>query len=270
MGHDLNQYQMWHKELEALKAQKQKEKWPSQWGDKTTKEQWSKIEFAIGQRLLNATDGQLAHATQALKKELRRRGKARKEIRQKRLKAKIEKLIADGYEPLQQASKEVRRIVTDHKIFPHLAGGPYENEIKSMVLGTNSFCSYKPMRTGVLLAEKMSRAGNDLIYVQPKALLCFVINRIQDKIAEEEKALKDYERRQQELKEWEEKQKARSAQVAKDWYQQMEEKNGKWKEALVRHEALKKEAQKEKMIEVALRTQEKLAEHKLKDIVVPP
>tara|TARA_Y100000015_G_C2380218_1_gene84590 strand:+ start:68 stop:1006 length:939 start_codon:yes stop_codon:yes gene_type:complete len=270
MGHDPDQYRMWHAELEALKAQKEKEKWPGQWGDKTTRQQWSKIEYAIGRKLTNATDGQLAHAAQALKKEVKRRAKARKQIREQHLKARIEKLVADGYQPLPKAGKEVRRVITDHKIFPGLEKGrPYENEIKSMVLATNAFQSYQPMRTGVLVAEKITSAGNDAIYVQPKALLCFVINRMQDKIAEEEEARKEVERRQQQLKEWEEKQKARSAQVAKDWYQQMEEKNGKWKRALIAHEAKKNEAQRAKMIEVAMRTQVLLAERKLNRVAVP-
>ena len=270
MGHDPDQYRMWHAELEALKAQKEKEKWPGQWGDKTTRQQWSKIEHAIGRKLTNATDGQLAHAAQALKKEVKRRAKARKQIREKHLKARIEKLTADGYQPLPKAGKEVRRVITEHKIFPDIeANRPYENEIKSMVLATNAFRSYQPMRTGVLVAEKITSAGNDTIYVQPKVLLCFVINRMQDKIAEEEEARKEVERRQQELKEWEEKQKARSAQVAKDWYQQMEEKNGKWKSALTAHEAKKREAKRAKMIEVAMQTQCLLAERKLDSVIVP-
>lgn len=269
MGHDPDQYRMWHAELEALKAQKEKEKWPGQWGDKTTRQQWNKIEYAIGRKLTNATDGQLAHAAQALKKEVKRRAKARKQIREKHLKAKIAKLAADGYQPLQKAGKEVRRVITEHKIFPDLdANRPYENEIKSMVLATNAFRTYQPMRTGVLVAEKITSAGNDAIYVQPKALLCFVINRMQDKIAEEEEARKEVERRQQQLKEWEELQKARSAQVAKDWYQQMEEKNGKWKKALIAHEAIKNEANRAKMHEVAMQTQVLLAERKLDNVIV--
>ena len=50
----------------------------------------------------------------------------------------------------------------------------------------------------------------------------------QQKIAEEEKKRK--------LAEWEELQKARSAQVAKDWYAQMQEANGLWKQAVPQDE----------------------------------
>ena len=41
MGHEPDQYEQWHAELEALKAQKKKEAWPGAWGEKTTKQQWS-------------------------------------------------------------------------------------------------------------------------------------------------------------------------------------------------------------------------------------
>jgi hypothetical protein len=250
MGHDPDLYQTWHAELEALKEQKEKEKWPGQWGDKTSKAQWTKIEYVIGCKLMNATDGQLAHAIQAANGEIKRRNKARKEIRKKRLEVKIAKLKADGYLPLETAGNDVRRVIVEHKIFTDLDyGQPCKKQIESMVRGTGAFRLYKPMTMGVLRTEK-PKNGNDLIYVQPKALLCFVINRIQDKIAEEEKARKEVERRQEVLKEWEEKQKARSAKVAKEWHQQMDEENGRFRQALAKHEEIKVEllARKDRLV----------------------
>jgi len=230
MGHDPDQYEIWHKELEALKEQKQKEKWPGQWGDKTSKAQWTKIEYAIGCKLMNATDGQLAHAIQAANGEIKRRNKARKEIRKKRLEVKIAKLKADGYLPLKTAGNDVRRVIQEHKIFTDLGSDrPYESEIKSMVRGADAFRSYPPMRSGVLHADQKS------IYVQPKALLCFVINRIQDKIAEEEAAAERKRFHEAKMKEWEERQKARSAKVAKEWHKQMKEQNGRFRQALTEH-----------------------------------
>ena len=53
----------------------------------------------------------------------------------------------------------------------------------------------------------------------------------QQKIAEEEKKRK--------LAEWEELQKARSLQVAKDWYAQMQKANGLWQKAISDLEAKK-------------------------------
>ena len=100
------------------------------------------------------------------------------------------------------------------------------------------------MKSGVLFAEEISKAGNDNIFVKPKALLCFVINRLQHEIDAEKKRQEAYERRQEALRKWEELQKARSAQVAKDWFQQMQEANGRWKQALADHEARKAEAAK--------------------------
>ena len=45
--------------------------------------------------------------------------------------------------------------------------------------------------------------------------------------------------KQKRLAEWEELQRARSAQVAKDWYAQMQEANGKWRKVLSDLEAKK-------------------------------
>jgi hypothetical protein len=249
MGHEPDQYEQWHAELEALKAQKKKEAWPGAWGEKTTKKQWSTIERAIGRKLSHATDGELAHAVKAINHEIKRRKKARERIRRDRLKIKIEKLEADGYERLPSAAKEIRRVIHEHRIFGQAdleEARPYQEEVKSMVLGKgNPWHDLGPMKSGVLFAEKISKAGNDNIFVKPKALLCFVINRLQHKIDAEKKRHEAYERRQEELRKWEELQKARSAQVAKDWYQQMVEANGRWQKALADHEAKKAEAAKD-------------------------
>lgn len=266
MGHDPDQYEIWHKELEALKQQKEKEKWPGQWGDKTSKEQWQKIEYAIGCKLMNATDGQLAHAVNAVLGEIKRRNKRRKELRKKRLEAKIARLTANGYLPLETAGKDVRRIIQEHKIFTDLGSDrPYESEIKSMVRGAGAFRSYPPMRSGVLHDESPKK----LIYVQPKALLCFVINRIQDKIAEEEEACKEVERREKVLKEWQEIQKARSAKVAKEWHEQMEEQNGRFRQALAKHEELEEEKKCAQRRDVVLQTRRLLAKHGMNTVSVP-
>ena len=118
------------------------------------------------------------------------------------------------------------------------------------------------MTSGILRASAPGRS----IYVKPKMLLCFVINRRQQKIDAEKKRQEAYERRQEELRKWEELQKARSAQVAKDWYQQMVEANGRWQKALTDHE-LKKAAATRR--EVAMETQRKLAKHGMNTMAVP-
>ena len=243
MGHEPDQYEQWHAELEALKAQKKKEAWPGAWGEKTTKQQWSTIERAIGRKLSHATDGELAHAVKAINHEIKRRKKARERIRRDRLKIKIEKLEADGYEAIPSAAAQVRQAILDHGIFPDLdPGRPSRTEIQNMVEGKgNPWFDFGPMTSGILRA---SESGSS-IYVKPKMLLCFVINRLQQKIDAEKKRQEAYERRREELRKWEELQKARSAQVAKDWYQQMQEANGRWKQALVDLEARKAEAAKD-------------------------
>ena len=243
MGHEPDQYEQWHAELEALKAQKKKEAWPGAWGEKTTKKQWSLIERAIGRKLSHATDGELAHAAKALKNEVKRRKKSRERIRNERLAVKIAKLEADGYEAIPSAAAQVRQAILDHGIFPDLdPDQPSQTQIQNMVEGKgNPWFDLGPMTSGILRAS----ASASSIYVKPKMLLCFVINRLQQKIDAEKKRQEAYERRQEELRKWEEIQKARSAQVAKDWYQQMQEANGRWKQALADHEARKAKAAKD-------------------------
>jgi RNase H-fold protein (predicted Holliday junction resolvase) len=242
MGHEPDQYEQWHAELEALKAQKKKEAWPGGWGEKTTKKQWSLIERAIGRKLSHATDGELAHAAKSLKNEIKRRKKTRERIRNERLTAKIAQLEADGYEAIASAAAQVRQAILDHGIFPGLdPDQPSKTQIQNMVEGKGPWSEFGPMTSGILRASAPGRS----IYVKPKMLLCFVINRRQQKIDAEKKRQEAYERRQEELRKWEEIQKARSAQVAKDWYQQMQEANGRWKQALADHEARKAEAAKD-------------------------
>ena len=242
MGHEPDQYEQWHAELEAIKAQKKKEAWPGGWGEKTTKKQWLTIERAIGRRLYNATDGELAHAAKALKSELKRRKKSRERIRNERLTAKIAKLEADGYEAISSAAAQVRQAILDHGIFPGLdPDQPSKTQIQNMVEGKgNPWFDFGPMTSGILRAG----GSGSSIYVKPKMLLCFVINRLQQRMDAEKKRQEAHERRQQQLREWEEIQKARSAKVAKDWFQLMQEKNGRWKQALADHEARKAEAAK--------------------------
>ena len=116
MGHDPEKYEIWHKELEALKKQSEREQWPGAWGDKTTKDQWSMIELTIGRKLEKCTDGELAKGLEAIRKEIKRRGKARKKVADDHPE-QIKKLTAKGYVPLPQAGKEVRRVIREHKIF---------------------------------------------------------------------------------------------------------------------------------------------------------
>ena len=92
-----------------------------------------------------------------------------------------------------------------------------------------------PLKSGFL---QYGKKKNQVIY-DPKQLLCHVMNHCkarderkqQQQIAEAEK--------QKRLAEWEELQKARSAQVAKDWYAQMKEANGMWIKAISDLEAKK-------------------------------
>lgn len=184
MGHDPEKYEIWHKELKALKKQSEREQWPGAWGDKTTKDQWSMIERAIGRKLEKCTDGELAKGLEAIRKEIRRRSKARKKVVDAHTEEQIKKLTAKGYVPLPQAGKEVRRVIREHKIFPGLrAEKPFQGEIKNMVNGEGWFKKVGPMTQGVVrLGEKENK-----IFVDPKQLLCLVINRIQEEQLDEAK-----------------------------------------------------------------------------------
>lgn len=178
MGHDPQKYELWHKELEALKGQIKKEKWPGAWGDKTTKEQWTKIERAIGNKLDCCSDAQLHHGLQSLQREIKRRRKAKEKAAKTRNEEQAKRLVAQGYMRLPEAIKYVQKTFHSHKILRHLYDAQefYSGkQIRHMIHGHDVYYKMGPMRQGILCM------GDDAkhIFVKPKYLLCFVINRLQ-------------------------------------------------------------------------------------------
>ena len=177
MGHDPQKYEQWHKELEALKGQIKREEWPGAWGDKTTKEQWTKIERAIGNKLNYCSDAQLHHGLQSLQREIKRRKKAKEKATQTRNEEQAKKLVAQGYMRLSEAIKYVQKAMHDHKILTDLWDEKVfaTKRIRHMIHGHDAYRKMGPMRQGILCLSD----ATEQIFVKPKYLLCFVINRLQ-------------------------------------------------------------------------------------------
>ena len=231
MGHDPELYERWHDELEAIRQQESSEPYLGAAVDRTPKHVWTSTDKMLGRKLEAASDGLLAHAANLIKRERKRRETARKEQIYQQADELTAEFKAKGYQLLGRAIADVKRVIRDHKIFPELVHGPEPKAIKQMVDGKYARHPHRmpPMRHGCV---KMQAREGVRTLVEPKALLCFVINCLQDeaKFAQEQK--RRAEEHAAQLKEWEIKQKERAAESAKNWSQWMKEKNATLEQAL--------------------------------------
>ena len=234
MGHHPDKYEQWNQELEALKQAK-----PVQ--------SVVRPQVVVGRsagrlksygNFKHLTDAELKRLADEVREEYEHRVKARKQQAKAELDAKLEVLKEQGWLKRTEAFSEVRRIIIDHKMFETVEVKRQlgDNAIQEMVDGkVFPWNTVGPLKSGFLQYGKK----NTQAMYEPKQLLCHVMNHCkarderkqQQKIAEEEKKRK--------LAEWEELQKARSLQVAKDWYAQMQKANGLWQKAISDLEAKK-------------------------------
>jgi len=234
MGHDPDKYEQWHQELETLKQAK-------------AAQLVVRPQVVVGRsagrlksygNFKHLTDAELERLADEVREEIKRRETARKQQAKAELDAKLEVFKEQGWLESSKAFGEVRRIIIDHKMFKTVEGKRQlgDNVIQEMVDGKNfPWSTGGPLKSGFF---QYGKKKGQVIY-DPKQLLCHVMNHCkareerkqQQQIAEVEK--------QRKLAEWEELQRARSAQVAKDWYAHMQEVNGMWKKALSDLEAKK-------------------------------
>lgn len=234
MGHHPDKYEQWHQELEALKQAK-----PVQ--------SVVRPQVVVGRsagrlksygNFKHLTDAELERLDKEVREEIKHRDTARKQQAKAELDAKLESYVEQGWLDKSKAFGEVRRIIIDHKMFKTVEERRQlgDSVIQEMIDGRNfPWSTIGPLKSGFL---QYGKKKNQVIY-DPKQLLCHVMNHCkarderkqQQQIAEAEK--------QKRLAEWEELQKARSAQVAKDWYAQMKEANGMWIKAISDLEAKK-------------------------------
>ena len=231
MGHDPDLYVRWHDELAAIRQQEADEPYLGAAVDKTPKHVWTSTDKLLGRKLQAASDGLLAHAAKVIKREVKRRKVARQEQVWQQADQLAVEFQAKGYQPLGRAIADVKRVIRDHKIFPELVHGPEPKAIKQMVDGKYGRHPHRtpPMRHGCVTLP--GREGVRTL-VEPKALLCFVINCLQDeaKFAQEQK--RRAEEHAAKLTEWEVRQKLKAAESARNWSQWMKEKNATLEQAL--------------------------------------
>ena len=234
MGHHPNKYEQWHQELEALKQEK-------------TAPHVVRPQVVVGRsagrlksygNFKHLTDAELEQLAYEVNKETNHRETARKQQARAELDAKLEVLREEGWLDRQKAFGEMRRIIISREMFENIRYNKQLSDsiIQDMVDGKAfPWNIVGPLKSGVF---QYGKKKTQAMY-EPKQLLCHLMNHCkarderiqQQKIAEEEKKRK--------LAEWEELQKARSLQVAKDWYAQMQEANGLWQKAISDLEAKK-------------------------------
>ena len=234
MGHHPDKYEQWHQELEALKQAK-----PVQ--------SVVRPQVVVGRsagrlksygNFKHLTDAELEQLGYEVNKEIKHREAARNQQARAELDAKLEVLKQEGWLDRSKAFGEVRRIIISREMFENIRYNKQlsDSTIQDMVDGKIfPWNVIGPLKSGVF---QYGKKKTQAMY-EPKQLLCHLMNHCkarderikQQKIAEEEKKRK--------LAEWEELQKARSAQVAKDWYAQMQEANGLWQKAISDLEAKK-------------------------------
>ncbi len=234
MGHHPDKYEEWHQELEALKQEK-----PAP--------HVVRPQVVVGRsagrlksygNFKHLTDAELKRLADEVREEYEHRVTARKQQAKAELDAKLESYMEQGWLKKAEAFSEVRRIIIDHKMFETVEGKRQlgDNVIQEMVDGKSfPWSTIGPLKSGFL---QYGKKKNQIMY-DPKQLLCHVMNHCKARDERKQQQQIEEAEKQKRLAEWEELQRARSAQVAKDWYAQMQEANGKWRKVLSDLEAKK-------------------------------
>lgn len=234
MGHHPDKYEQWHQELEALKQAK-----PVQ--------SVVRPQVVVGRsagrlksygNFKHLTDAELEQLAYEVNKETKHREAARKKQARAELHAKLEGLKEQGWLERSNAFGEMRRIIIDREMFSTVRFNNQlsDKTIQNMVDG--EFFPWNmvgPLKSGVWQYGKKKAQA----MYEPKQLLCHVMNhcKARDEMKQQQE-IEEAEKKKR-LAEWEELQKARSLQVAKDWYAQMQEANGLWQKAISDLEARK-------------------------------
>ena len=234
MGHHPDKYEQWHQELEALKQEK-----PAP--------HVVRPQVVVGRsagrlksygNFKHLTDAELERLDKEVREEIKHRDTARKQQAKAELDAKLESYMEKGWLDKSKAFGEVRRIIIDHKMFKTVEERRQlgDSVIQEMVDGKNfPWNTVGPLQSGFL---QYGKKKGQVIY-DPKQLLCHVMNHCKARDERKQQQQIEEAEKQKRLAEWEELQRARSAQVAKDWYAQMQEVNGMWKKAISDLEAKK-------------------------------
>jgi len=234
MGHHPDKYKQWHQELEALKQAK-----PVQ--------SVVRPQVVVGRsagrlksygNFKHLTDAELEQLGYEVNKEIKHREAARKKQAKAELDAQLEGLRKQGWLDRSKAFGEVRRIIIHREMFRtvQFKNQLSDSTIQKMVDGEIfPWNIVGPLKSGVM---QYGKKKGQAMY-EPKQLLCHLINQCKARDEMEQQQKIEEAEKKKKLAEWQELQKARSLQVAKDWYAQMQETNGLWQKAISDLEAKK-------------------------------
>jgi len=278
MGHHPDEYEKWHEELETLQRRpNQVEQEPI-----VRTEKFAVRPAAIlkdGASLTSFTDYELRILQKFVNDEISRRATAKNKIRMQRVEKILLEFKEQGWLPEFEAFVEVRRVIVQQKIFgmgkKRAAKDLSDQIIRAMWRGDKQPWD-KHQGIGAMprgyFGYEPGKKSKTHYYLDPKQLLCHVISQwkyqAQRKRQQAEAVAERKRFHEAKLKEWEERNKARSADVAKEWHQQMEEQNGRFRQALAKHEEIK-EDNSAQMYAVAMGTQRLLAKHGMNTVPVP-
>jgi len=185
-----------------------------------------------------------------------------------------------GWLPELEALSEVRRVIVQQKIFgmgkKRAAKDLSDQVIRAMWRGDKQPWD-KHQGIGAMprghFGYEPGKKSKTHYYLDPKQLFCHVISQwkyqAQRKRQQAEAVAERKRFHEAKLKEWEERNKARSADVAKEWHQKISKQNKKFRQALAKHEEIKQENRSNRMYDVAMQTQRLLAKHGMNTIPVP-
>jgi len=279
MGHHPDKYQKWHEELKTLKQKpKHAKQEPVVRLDNFVVRHAAVLKDQASLR--SCTDYELEILQKFVNDEISRRGLARHRIKMQRVEEILLGYKKQGWLPEHEALVEVRRVIVQQKIFglgkKRAAKDLSDQIIRAMWRGDKQPWD-KHQGIGAMprgyFGYEPGKKSKTHYYLDPKQLLCHVIAQwkyqSQRKRQQVEAAAERKRFHEAKLKEWEEKNKQRSQQVAQGWHQQISEQNSKFRQALVKHEQVKEENRRARMYAVAMETQRLLAKHGINTIPVP-
>lgn len=252
MGHPPKQYELWHQELEVLKREPKHAK----------QEPVVRIDKFLGRHaavlkdqasLRSCTDYELKLLKQFVNDEISRRETARHKIKMQRIEKILQGFKDQGWLPEQEALVQVRRVIVEKKILgmgkKRAARELSDKIMRAMWRGHKPWDKgpgVGPMPSGYFGYEP-GKNSKTHYYLDPKQVLCHVIRQwkhhLEEQRVEAEAAAARKHFHEAKLKEWEEKQRQRSRQVAQEWHARMTEANGRWKEQIAKLEAQKVKGQ---------------------------
>ena len=228
MGHDPKKYEAWHNELEQIQEKIKILKNPQE-------VVYDRIRSI---NLQKCTDNQLVSFKTKIDYEIKKRKKEKIEQEEIELQNRIKYLKQKGWLEQGKAFAEIRRIISEYHIFDDVSDSNLSNsKLKQMVKGSSyPWHVVGPMKAGLVY----SNLEQSMFLLEPKQLLCHIINQIKSKHKIDEWKIEQEKAKAERIQARAERIEARAGKVAQTWYQKMQEQNAQFEIALADAKARKK------------------------------